>query len=725
MILPLPNSSTHSQASAASLIYSCVCCSSSAATGVCLVYYSLGSSSHSLVDGGHPVKYLSLVTGLILLALVAEWATLSVLSCKISTYFSASCKSDQQQPNPPSSTLSCILSLMWILFLLLLILSILLEISLTGLLWWTSHQLGLQYRVIGNCFCVVEAYDHSNEEVVDMFGLNCPQLDGLTCPAVYRAIPVQMGEGMIMDTRQCTRVDGRGIRDDCLLFSSFWSWFKIWRILLPTMIVVKLPITFICCYSFVSMLTKKKVEEQPIISYNTESNTVTLDNYPPLPSPVQVDPVKFYNNICAGLDEPRNTQEPTEVMEQEQCQELTSLASKPATLRATATMARFPSSSHVPIYCTASLTPVQCPVPPPPPGPYKVIDEKGEVAFTQDDSPPNIQEHIISTPIETEKSTMTPQFDLSKVLKPIFNMTATANINEDNSVQSVYPISQTKLAPEVFDFEPHKNLQYSKQEQAYMRCKTRDFPSNNPSVSASLTMQVPSVPTRTSSLASPRPISSVWCTKEHVQARPNGHNFTSNSLHPRSVRSQRSSNNFHIPTHSPPKTRPSMLLPVPPARSSSISSKSSSIAGGSGNPAPSQVSRLPPTFIKPPRVCSDESSNEFKTISVAKEREEHHASEFPPPVDYLDGISRINVVVDDPSDSDLDSSTCDSTTPIVRKSTEQKPGKVWPISSAPLMMRRGSTSAVVPTSPGTNIQEICRRARNMSQSSNVDWSKLP
>ena len=192
---------------------------------------------------------------------------------------------------------------------------------------------------------------------------------------------------------------------------------------------------------------------------------------------------------------------------------------------------------------------------------------------------------------------------------------------------------------------------------------------------------------------------------------------------------------------SSPRTQKSMLIPAPPARSSSISSKSSSNTGG--NHVSSQVARLPSSGMKPQRFSSVESSNESKIISSSKEREVYHPSNFPPPVDYLDGISRIKVVVEDPSYSDLDSSTCDSTTPIVRysssfpniscignhfrrsRSREQKPGKVWPISQAPLLMQRGSSSAVAATSPGTNIQEICRKARNLSQSSSVDWSKLP
>ena len=296
MILPVPRSSKHSQPSISTLLYLGVCCTSSAATGVCLLYYSVGRSNNSLVDGSHYVKYFSLASGIALLLLVAVWATLSVISCRISKYFSSKCKSQQQSNFQQSSTFSSILSLMWMLFLLLLVLSIILEISLTGMLWWTSHQLGMQYRILGNCFCTLEIQGHTNEEVVDMLGLSCPQLDGLTCPAVYRAIPVQMGGGLVMSTIQCQKVDGRGLRDDCLLYASFWSWFKIWRILLPTLILVQLPITIFCCFSFVSNMTKKKVEEQPIISYNTESNSVTLDSFPPLPFPKQVE---FYNNCQA------------------------------------------------------------------------------------------------------------------------------------------------------------------------------------------------------------------------------------------------------------------------------------------------------------------------------------------------------------------------------------------------------------------------------------------
>ena len=661
MILPVPRSSKHSQPSISTLLYLGVCCTSSAATGVCLLYYSVGRSNNSLVDGSHYVKYFSLASGIALLLLVAVWATLSVISCRISKYFSLKCKS-QQQPNfQQSSTFSSILSLMWMLFLLLLVLSIILEISLTGMLWWTSHQLGMQYRILGNCFCMLEMQGHTNEEVVDMLGLSCPQLDGLICPAVYRAIPVQMGGGLVMSTRQCQKVDGRGLRDDCLLYASFWSWFKIWRILLPTLILVQLPITIFCCFSFVSNMTKKKVEEQPIISYNTESNTVTLDSFPPLPSPKQIDPVEFYNNICASLD-PKDMQEPIEVIEKERCQELPSLASKPATLRATAAMARYPSIAQVPIFCSSSITPVQCPVPPPHQNPKRIMDEKSENCLSQDDSPPNIQEHIISTPIESEKTTMTPQFDLSKVLKPIFNLTATANVNEDNSVPSVYPNIQSTVAPETNDFEPRKSLKFPRQEQVFLKCTTRNFLSNIPSLSASITKQTPSVPTRTSSLASPRPTSSVGCNEE-VRTRPNCRNLIPTSFHPQI---QGSSNTTHIPHESAfsPRTQKSMLIPAPPARSSSISSKSSSNTGG--NYVSSQVARLPSSGMKPQRFSSVDSPNEFKLISSSKEREVHHPSNFPPPVDCLDGISRIKVVVEDPSYSDLDSSTCDSTTPIVR-----------------------------------------------------------
>merc|ERR1712098_1004721 len=109
--------------------------------------------------------------------------------------------------------------------------------------------------------------------------------------------------------------------------------------------------------------------------------------------------------------------------------------------------------------------------------------------------------------------------------------------------------------------------------------------------------------------------------------------------------------------------------------------------------------------------------------------DKHSQDMMSQPLVELKHTPDVELVIEDPSDTDCDSSTCDSvhsTTPIVRKPSvsQLKTCRVWPLTPSPLRVKRG-TSCAIATSPGANIHEICRKARNMSQSSNVDWSKLP
>ena len=91
------------------------------------------------------------------------------------------------------------------------------------------------------------------------------------------------------------------------------------------------------------------------------------------------------------------------------------LANKPATLRSTAAMARSIANSYAPAPSSPPpLTAVSCPVAPP------MINEDSQAGLSQDDSPPDIQEHTISTPIQSDTLPKTPQFDLSKVIKPVY-----------------------------------------------------------------------------------------------------------------------------------------------------------------------------------------------------------------------------------------------------------------------------------------------------------------
>jgi len=603
-----------------------------------------------------------------------------------------------------SSAITYCLTLTLIVFLFFLMLSILLESSLTGLLWWTSYDLGLKYKIANNCFCEVATEATTTENVVDLFGLNCPKSGEMLCSAVYSAVPVKMGGGLVMNTRHCQRTDGQGLIENCILFSTFWSWFKVWRIVLPLSILMKLPITLFFCLSFLSVTKRKKVVGQPIISYDTISSTVAWDNHHPLPSTVQVDPVQFYGNICAGL-ELRNIQEQVGLTKQAQAHALTILPSRPVTLRATAAMARYPSETLVPGPCPSPLTPVQCPVPPTAEDSDRIEHEN--VVNSHDYSPPDIQEHIISTPIESDKFTMTPQFDLSKVQKPTFIITG----YEDISIQCKNP-EESNNVPYKFDFE-QKNSVVLRRDQSDKKCTTESFPImyavNDPSslLTSHLVQPPPRVPLRTSSLSTP------WhptFPSKHGQSNP--------------VASQSSKLPVRSSHESPHSQKSKHLLPAPPTRCSSISPQSCPIQGGMqerDKQASSEVLRI--NFVNPANANGIDDKSRKLLLDKHSQNMIHQ-----PLVDFKQ-TPDIELVIEDPPDTDCDSSTCDSvhfTTPIIRKPSvsQLKTCRVWPLSPSPLRIQRG-TSCAIATSPGTNIHEICKKARNMSQSSNVDWSKLP
>ena len=457
-----------------SLAYTALSCLTTAATGAGLLYYSL-SDSQPIIS---LVRYSCLGTGVVMLVTVAVGACFTLLACQLLkwTDSKASSKSQQAQSrqSQSSSTVPCSLSLAGMLCLSMLLLSVLLELSLTCLLWWNSHQLGLQHQVRANCFCTVG--EQSSSRAVGILDIDCPQLDNLSCTAVYQAVPVQMREGLVMTTRQCQRVDGRGLQSDCLHFLAFWSWFKVWRIVLPLVILMKLPLLALCCCSWLSAIGRKKVQGQQQATYhagqyNTATSTAALDSQLFTHSSLPVDPVKFYGNMCAAVDD-RHAQEKPIVQEHVQVEEMTSLASKPATLRSTAAMARFISNVHAPAPCSPPppLTAVACPVPP------VGTNEEISVGLTRDDSPPDIQDHIISTPIKSDKSIKTPQFDLSKVIKPLThrlnsaNKSASWNTPRQVATQNKVPYSNSDLkenkkkVPTHFDFELQNFPQYSHQD---------------------------------------------------------------------------------------------------------------------------------------------------------------------------------------------------------------------------------------------------------------------
>jgi len=669
-------------------LYTSLSLFSTAAVGAGLLFYwsDTLSGDSQLVSG--TVKTFCLVTGVMLLASVAVWCCFSFLIWQTSKTFlrdiivssnAKSLEAQRSRTSHPSLPSTCCISLLGMLSLLLLLLSVVLELSLTGLLWWNSRQLGLQFQVRGDCFCLVGQF---SAKVEDVLQLGCLQTDSLSCPAVYQAVPVQLSGGLLVSTRQCQLLDGSGLDPDCLQYRAFWDWFKGWRIVLPLVVMVKLPLLIFCCCSWISWVGRKEVPQEqrhgPVGAGqydNFATSSISFaNNLVNPPSSSSVDPVKFYGNMCAPVDV-KHAHEKLEIEEQIQVQEMCALASKPATLRSTAAMARSIANSYAPAPSSPPpLTAVACPVAPP------TIDEDSQAGLSQDDSPPDIQEHTISTPIQSDQLPKTPQFDLSKVVKPVYEEDFPATYTSHQVEQSKLP-RQSSFSSSIFRLQ-------NNQHKAVNDFDLQKFPQDLHRDKNHYTGFIPPPP--------PPPLRKSSNSAGYVSAVPL-------SLVP-PPKPKRSCSISSTNNAGPVSSVPTSLIPPPkPVRSTSISSTTPShvkVRNGSASAAPlSQDS--PPAPVR-------------------------HSSNSRPMVDHP--ATPVQVIVENASD--YDSSTCGSThsTTQILSSTryDRKTCKVWPTSPAPARLQLSGTSAAGCSGVFlSDIQEISRRARNISNSSNVDWSKLP
>ena len=135
----------HQKSHAISLAYTALCSISTAATAACLLYYSLAVDYQRVSS---MVMVSCLVTGVVMMGFVAVGAAFYLMSWRVyKTIANNATRYKSQEANPPqsssSTTISCCLFLVGMLCLTMLILSVLLELSLICLLWWTSHKLGI------------------------------------------------------------------------------------------------------------------------------------------------------------------------------------------------------------------------------------------------------------------------------------------------------------------------------------------------------------------------------------------------------------------------------------------------------------------------------------------------------------------------------------------------------------------------------------------------------
>eukprot|EP00092_Neocalanus_flemingeri_P025603 GFUD01027758.1.p1 GENE.GFUD01027758.1~~GFUD01027758.1.p1 ORF type:complete len:364 (+),score=73.74 GFUD01027758.1:115-1092(+) len=325
-------------------------------------------------------------------------------------------------------------------------------------------------------------------------------------------------------------------------------------------------------------------------------------------------------------------------------------------------MARSIANTYAPAPCSPpSLTAVACPVPP------ITISEDSQAGLTQDDSPPDIQEHTISTPIQSDQLPKAPQFDLSKVAQPPFNVTTKDDI----------PPLQTFI-----EVKPSKQTSISSFSSSILRLQNNY--SENP-------------------------------TKSDLELCKLPQDFQPNQ-------------NYH-------SKGTGLVPPPPPLRKSSVSTY----------PATCKVSQRP---LPPPKPVRTSSTSTF-TQSPTPERHNSNSvaqlprdtySSIPAPPHPPSGYSSLSILVHHPSTaaqvivedaSDCDSSTwgsIHSTTPIVSSAISSRtPCKAWPTSPAPTRLQLSTTTASAGSSGllFSDIHEISRKARKISTSSNVDWSKLP
>jgi hypothetical protein len=199
------------------------------------------------------------------------------------------------------------------------------------------------------------------------------------------------------------------------------------RIVLPVLALVKLPVLLVNCSRWLGKEEKYKSSHGKFAA-----DSISWIGLDILVSPLKlVDPVQFYSNMCAPVDQPPLGERHAPVGQEDDSEG--NLPHKHKMIHNSIVIAKTlnPCSNH------PSMTVVHCPVPP-----YGTLtlheeSQTSQAGMTKNDSPPDIEEHTISTPKHPRLKT--PSFDLSKVIKPVFFNT---------SMEEEVPTSNLNLKPE-------------------------------------------------------------------------------------------------------------------------------------------------------------------------------------------------------------------------------------------------------------------------------------
>jgi len=352
-----------------------------------LCYNSLATNNHQI---GIVLK-LCLGAGIVMLAFVLSWVLFIYWTWRTGSGQSSrdDCKGGKQNL-VRSNTMAPILGM---LSLIMLTISIMMDLSVTGVLWWTSHQLSATYEVIGNCFCVVGK--DASKHVLNSMDVHCPEVEGFECSVVYDSVVVPIGSLKVF-TKQCQGLAGGPQDPVCMEYTAFWNLFKVLRLVLPVLALVKLPVLLGNCSRW---MCKENKMGQSQGKFATDS--VSWIGLEVLVSPLKmVDPVQFYSDICTPVEHPLG--ERLGPVGQEHERE-GSLQAKPREVERNKMLGVELISNSIK-KTTAPL--------------YGTVNEEsfGEDKSVKDDSPPDTGRHTFSTPKNPRMQT--PRFDLSKVVKP-------------------------------------------------------------------------------------------------------------------------------------------------------------------------------------------------------------------------------------------------------------------------------------------------------------------
>jgi len=180
------------------------------------------------------------------------------------------------------------------LSLILLAVSIIADVGLTVMMWWVSFKLDEKYKVIGDCFCEKET--NASIEASYILDIKCPVMAGFECKALYGSTVLNVG-GLEVHTSDCQSLSTRSRSSTCLEYMVFWDLFRVLRIVLPMLAIIKLPVLV---SNFKGSPSRTNNEKPNSDKFAADSNSWTGINA--RISPLKfVDPVEYYTGMCTPV----------------------------------------------------------------------------------------------------------------------------------------------------------------------------------------------------------------------------------------------------------------------------------------------------------------------------------------------------------------------------------------------------------------------------------------